>query len=503
MDTFCADINGAGKIGVFVRWALTALVFSTISAKPWAQSPAQASVNDRMPITTQSPEALADFEHGVVAWENLHITAALNDWQAAITKDPDFLLAHLYISERIPDPDRQAAERKKAAALMDSVTPEERLMAEWLLDDSRGDTIGALAAMNQLLARYPRDKHLYWFAALSMGANYSQWERAAELAEQALRVDPDFAGALNNLGYDYAFEGQFDKAFPVMQHYLQVLPGEPNPEDSYAEILRMAGKFDEAVQHYQAALKIDPEFGESLLGLADTYALMGDGAQARTQYEIAIQHAYTKTYAVMWKLRWAATYLREKNSIEADYAFLNAAQMAHQNSVAVLEAEAYRTMALYQENDATALHWLQKAKEVLDHPHDTSANARKQEVALIHRTEIHKAVQRGRIGAAEKVLEELKRMADSSNNPNINVAYHASAGIVLAAKHKWLEAIPHLEEDSNDPFSLQLLVTVYQKAGLAAKSERTARELIALNAPTVEQALVVPQFRAIRGITGR
>ncbi len=235
-----------------------------------------------MPITTSSPEARSLFDQGIFAWENLHIRQALQCWQAAIEKDPNFLLAHLYISERIPDPDQQALELKKVMALMNSATPDERLMAEWILERRRDNTIGALAAMNELLNRYPRDKHLYWFAALFVGTSYHQWDRAAELAAQAVHVDPDFAGALNNLGYDYAFQGKFVQAFPVMQHYIEVLPNEPNPQDSYAEILRMAGRFDEAVEHYHAALKLEPNFGESLLGLADTFALMGQEDKARS-----------------------------------------------------------------------------------------------------------------------------------------------------------------------------------------------------------------------------
>jgi tetratricopeptide (TPR) repeat protein len=470
-----------------------AIIFAVACA---AQSPAAAPRKDRMPITTSSPQALANFEQGVVDWENLHITKALEHWQAALDQDPNFMLAHLYISERIPDPDRQAAELKKAAALMDSVTPDERLMAEWIIDDSRNDVIGALAAMNELLARYPGDKHLYWFAALSMGSKYHQWEHAADLAEQAVRVDPDFAGALNNLGYDYAFEGQFDKALPIMQHYIEVLPGEPNPQDSYAEVLRMAGRFNEAIEHYQAALKLEPAFGESLLGLADTYALMGEEEKARAQYEIAIRHAYTKAYAVMWKLRWATTFLREKHIAEANSAFLVAAEMAHEDSVGALEAEAYRTMALYQRDDAEASRWLKKAKAALDHPHNTSRSARQQELALIDRTSIYRAIQHRHIGLADEILAHLNQMAEESHNPNIDVTFHASAGMVLVAKHRWLEAIPHLEEDANDPFSMELLVTAYQMAGLPAKSQRTARDLLAMNAPSVEQALVVPEFRA-------
>lgn len=472
--------------------AIALVLFSTLAT---AQT-GGPSESGRMPITTNSPEALALFEQGVVEWENLHISRALEHWQAAIQKDPNFVLAHLYISERIPDPDQQAAERKKVLDLMSSVTPGEQLMAQWIIADSRGDTIAALSAMNELLGRYPKDKHLYWFAALSMGANYHQWERSAELAEQAVSVDPDFAGALNNLGYDYAFQGKFDKAFPVMRHYIEVLPGEPNPQDSYAEILRMAGHFDEAVEHYHASLKIEPNFGESLLGLADTFALMGKEDEARAQYEVAIQHAYTKAYGVMWKLKWAATYLRENRLQDADTAFQQAAAMAHSNSVGALEAEAYRIMALYQKDDAAASRWLKKALEVLDHPHDTSRNARQQELAVIHRTEIYRAIESRKLSAAAEILTQLNNMSEESHNPNIDLAYHASAGMVLVARGKWLEAIPHLEEDANDPFSMELLVTAYQKAGLTAKSEKMARALTALNAPSVEQALVVPAFRA-------
>src|ERR1700746_178850 len=120
MDTFSVEISTMKKTG-WVRCILAGIILSIVGVGILAQSPVAASDKDRMPITTKSPEALADFEQGVVAWENLHITKALEHWQAAIEKDPDFLLAHLYISERIPDPDRQAAERKKALALMGSV----------------------------------------------------------------------------------------------------------------------------------------------------------------------------------------------------------------------------------------------------------------------------------------------------------------------------------------------------------------------------------------------
>ena len=89
------------------------LIFALMSSMALAQATGAGGTKDRMPITTSSPEARVLFEQGVVAWENLHISRALQNWQSAIEKDPNFLLAHLYISERIPDPGQQASERKK------------------------------------------------------------------------------------------------------------------------------------------------------------------------------------------------------------------------------------------------------------------------------------------------------------------------------------------------------------------------------------------------------
>src|SRR6516225_3822499 len=117
-----------------IRLLAAILLVSLYSGGLRAQSPGTVQEShDRMPITTSSPEARALFDEGIVAWENLHIRKAMECWQAAIQKDPNFLLPHLYMLERTPDFDKQAAEQKKITAMMSSVTLDERLMAEWIL----------------------------------------------------------------------------------------------------------------------------------------------------------------------------------------------------------------------------------------------------------------------------------------------------------------------------------------------------------------------------------
>src|SRR5579871_4563604 len=98
-----------------------------------------------------------------------------------------------------------------------------------------------------------------------------------------------------------------------MQKYTELLPNEANPQDSFAEISRMAGRYDQALSHYHESLKIDPGFVESQLGIGDTYALMGEEAKARVEYSAAVQKAADKVQKARWSLQSAATYVRENN----------------------------------------------------------------------------------------------------------------------------------------------------------------------------------------------
>jgi hypothetical protein len=52
-----------------------------------------------------------------------------------------------------------------------------------------------------------------------------------------------------------------------------------------------------------------------------------------------------------------------------------------------------------------------------------------------------------------------------------------------------------LEEDAANPVTMRLLWKAYSLTGATAQARDVAAKLADLNAPTVEQALVVPKFR--------
>lgn len=450
-----------------------------------------------VPVTTKSKEARKLFDGAVVKLENMHGPEAMNDFRKAVKLDPDFAFANLMISfvtvDQNVDPAEQMAARDQAKASRAKVSHGEQLMVDWLTDSGEGKMVPAIQAMNQVIEEFPNDKLLMWMAGIWV-ENQQQINRAIPMFERVIKLDPNFAPPLNEVGYCYARARKFDKAFAAMQRYIELLPNESNPQDSYAEILRMSGKFDDALVHYRASLKNDPNFVISQVGLADTYALMGEEARARAEYAVAIQHAFTKSEAASWSLNSAITYIRENNRSGADAAFHAVAKMAHENDLGVMEAEAYRMMSAYQPSVTVAMALLKKAEGALEE-HKVPAAARQDEIALILRERVSRAAQEGNSSVAGSTLKQLEQISASSQDPLIQLAYEGAAGAVLVSQGKYEEALFHLREDDRNPISMKLMVTAYRKMGAKEVAEQLAKTLSEWYEPTLEQALVAPEFQ--------
>jgi tetratricopeptide (TPR) repeat protein len=446
-----------------------------------------------MEITTKSPQARALFEQGLAKMETLHWEAALADWRDAAALDPNFTLAHTFLAMLSRDPIEQVAERDRALATRNFAGREEQLILDWTANSSQSHWVPAIQAMNEALSEYPQDKYLAWLAGLWL-TNQRQSERAIPQFERANQLDPQFADPLNQAAYCYARLGDFDKAFADITRYAELLPHEANPQDSIAEISRMAGRFNDALEHYRASLKIDPSFVESQAGLADTYAVMGDEERARDEYDIAIERAVTRVQSVTFALQRASTWARDENFARADAEFQQVARQAHEKNLGSLEAEAWRMMSVYQTNNHKAMQLLSKAEAVLSHEHQMSAAAREQELALILRTRSGRAVHDGSMKDALASLKQLEAIAAVNNSGQVRFALNGAEGSVLMAQGKFDEAISHLQEDDKNPFSIQRLIVAYQKTGATDKAALMTARLSKYYEPTIEQAVVVPAF---------
>jgi hypothetical protein len=165
------------------------------------------------------------------------------------------------------------------------------------------------------------------------------------------------------------------------------------------------------------------------------------------------------------------------------------------------EAQAYRMMSLYQTDDAEALKHLASAEEALNHSDSSiSQSDREDERARILRYRAVRADHAGNQELATQTLQQLETMAGSTRSAVVQSSYHGTAGTLLMNKRKVPEAIVHLEEDEENPYSLELLSRAYSITGARDKRHEVEVKLRASNMPTMEQALVVPAVRSRRPV---
>jgi tetratricopeptide (TPR) repeat protein len=450
-----------------------------------------------LPVTTSSPKARELYEKGMADYENLYLERCNDDWRAAVKEDPNLAVAWAWIAFNSGNPEEVSAARAKAKELAPKFTPGEQLMVTWIVRVQEGDFIGGISAMNDMLEMYPKDKHLLYLAGNWLMAENGD-DQAQRLFEKALAIDKHYPAALNDLAYVDARNQRFAKALAAMERYVVLLPKEPNPQDSYGELLRMAGDYEGSLRHYRAALQIDPDFVTSQLGLGDTYALMGNEEQARVEYDKAIRFAHNEADRLTYSMQRAMTWVRDGKYSKADQEFQQIAETAHAKDQDLQEAQALRHMAEYQADDGVAQKHLKSAEEALVHRKSISASDRDEELSRILRNRVVRAAHSGDQPLADKSLQQLEALATGSRNRVIQSSYNGAAGTLLMGQKKFVDAIAHLEEDRDNPYTMELLVQAYYETSETDKLHEMEAKLRATNVPTMEQALVVPVVRSKR-----
>jgi tetratricopeptide (TPR) repeat protein len=450
-----------------------------------------------LPVTTSSAKARELWEKGVADYENLYLERCNDDWRAAVKEDPNLAVAWAWIAFNSGNPQEVSDARAKAKDLESRLSRGEQLMIAWISKVQEGDFLGGITAMNDMLEMYPHDKHLLYLAGNWLLLENAD-DQSKRIMEKALALDKNFPAALNDLAYLDARNRNFAKALNAMDRYVALLPSEPNPQDSYGELLRMAGNFEGSLTHYRAALKIDPDFVTSQLGLGDTYALMGNQEQARIEYDKAIRFAHTEADRLTYSMQKAMTYVRDGNYAEADKQYHEIAEAAHAKEQDLQEAQALRHLAEYQTDDNVALKHLKLAEESLSHRQTISASDRDEERSYILRNRVVRAARSGNQPLAGKSLQQLEAMANNSRNRVIQSSYHGAAGTLLMDQKKYEQAVTHLEEDQDNPLTMELLVQAYYQTLQTDKLHEVEAKLRGTNVPTMEQALVVPAARAKR-----
>jgi tetratricopeptide (TPR) repeat protein len=234
-------------------------------------------------------------------------TAARNtDWrdeiafyQRTITDFPGFPRAYLNLGEALMRRDRlgEAREVTETAVRLDSSYPDPH-MNLGLICRMEGDLGCAETHLRQavLLGREQNNRFVVSRALTNLAVTYRAAGRLPEsvaASEEALAVDPQFAGAHNNLafalltadrpddaiphltraleldptldvawsnlGLAYSMKGDLAKSLELLRRAEHMNPGNAETHARAAEVLLGVGRVQDAIQELSLALQIDPE----------------------------------------------------------------------------------------------------------------------------------------------------------------------------------------------------------------------------------------------------
>jgi len=239
---------------------------------------------DKIPITTSSAEAMDYFVQGRDLAERLQAQESIQYFEKAIAADPQFAMAYLNLS--LVEPTRKGLfeQLDKAMALVDQVTEGERLQILGIRAAVDADPMKQRELYQKLVDDYPNDERAHNLLA---NHYFGQQEYALAIPEfeAATRIAPEFSQPYNQLGYAHRFMSNLGEAQNAFRRYIDLIPDDPNPYDSYAELLMKMGRYDASIEEYHKALTLNSHFVASHLGIATNYNLKGEHADARKQLQ--------------------------------------------------------------------------------------------------------------------------------------------------------------------------------------------------------------------------
>ncbi len=445
-----------------------------------------------VPVTTSSKDALKLFESGRDKFENMQFNAASTLFDQAIQKDPSFALAYVYRAQTGGGYNIARQNVDKAVSLEDKVSPGEKLEIELSQAMVNGNVDKQKEYIDQLLTAFPSDKRVQTLAG-SYEYTVNDFQGALEHLKKATEIDGNYAPAYNMIGYCQSALNNFPEAEKAFQTYIKMMPDQPNPYDSYAELLLNEGKYDESIAQYKKALEKDPTFASSLAGIGNNYVFKQDFTSARKYY----QQDYDNSPMVNGKL--AALYLKavsfvyEGKTADASSAFDEYRSLAEANNLVPNEINSYAFQGFAVSeggNPSEGMKDFEKAQALFDK--STLPPAIKEQLTTnLMLWHSYFLTANNDLDKANSELEKCKTRIAARNNTDEQMHLNSLLGFFDVKKGNYDEAIKYLSQaDKQDPWNWYYTAMAYNKKGDKKESEQLFSKISKCNVTSINLAVV-------------
>jgi tetratricopeptide (TPR) repeat protein len=242
----------------------------------------------RMEVTTTSEVARAEYRQLVIEFFNLHYGAARAHALKALAADPNLGLATVFLARPALSPELSAAEREaqmsRGIASLANASAPEILLAVYTREVVAGRTQSANQVLKALAALAPNDADMQF-------AQHVTQRNAATTPAEALRIDreflarfPDYGPAHNLNAYTLFVSGDSPAAYAAVERYVRLAPEQPNAHDTWADLLVLEGRYDEAIAHTQASMKLDSTWVQGPLKIGAIKLVTSTPDEARSWF---------------------------------------------------------------------------------------------------------------------------------------------------------------------------------------------------------------------------
>ena len=216
----------------------------------------------------QAGQASNELMNGLEAMHHVRFAEARALFLEGIEKDPNCASCYLNLGYAEQDRVLRRDYLETALSMAKKGHPETKIMeaaVNWINGEG-----GRFDAHPELYKKYKGDKFLASGAYRYLQFNDRIDEGRELLLEAGERLN---AGHLYNLlAYSYFWNAEsdedYDKGLPFIEKYIELNPNEANAYDSLAEFHLNKGEFDKAIETYQLAFEVDPEFEWATRNLA-------------------------------------------------------------------------------------------------------------------------------------------------------------------------------------------------------------------------------------------
>lgn len=457
---------------VFAAMLVSVLLLSAVNAE-----------EGKMPVTSSSKAALENYWKGISLTDKLRFPDARPFFEKAVAEDPNFAVAYMNLGFTVASNKGFFENLEKAKSVMDKASEAEQMWILGVEAGAVGNPQKQFELYSKLVENYPKDERarnllaVYYFGQQEYGL-------AAKHFNAATKIAPEFSQPYNMLGYTNRFLKKYDEAEKAFKKYIELIPDDPNPYDSYAEFLMKVGRFEESIQQYRNALKYDPTFAASYIGIATNNNFLGKHAGARKAaqelYENAVNDGQRRAAHVTMAVSYVDEGDLDKAISEIEKQMVIAKKIDDAGNISgdlVLMGNLY----LEKEKPDAALANYKLAMDVVQES-DLSDEFKKNNRLGFLFNECRAALKKGDLAKAKSNQEKYAAQAEANQSVFQIWASHQLAAMIALEEKDYKTAVAELKQANlQNMYNLYRLVLAYKGLGDKENAKKTCEELVKYN----------------------